>query len=63
MIKEEKHAPWLFIIFPAVTMLFGWGLRGYISGGPFGAMIPDAMVAISISWISFRINKENNKLI
>lgn len=47
--KEEKYTPWLFIIFPAIAMLLGWGLRGYIGGGPFGAMIPGAMVAISIS--------------
>ena len=47
--KKDKHTPWLFVIFPAITMLLGWGLRGYIGGGPFGAMIPGAMVAISIS--------------
>ena len=29
-------------------MLLGWGLRGYIGGGPFGAMIPGAMVAFSL---------------
>ena len=38
-----------FIIFPAITMILGWGLRGYIGGGPFGAMIPGAMLAISLS--------------
>ena len=38
-----------YILFPALTMLLGWGLRGYIGGGPFGAMIPGAMVAISLS--------------
>ncbi len=27
-------------------MSLGWGLRGYIGGGPFGAMIPGAMVAL-----------------
>jgi len=32
-------------------MLLGWGLRGYIGGGPFGAMIPGAMVVLSISML------------
>ena len=32
-------------------MLLGWGLRGYIGGGPFGAMIPGAMVALAISML------------
>lgn len=39
----------MFILFPAVTMLLGWGLRGYIGGGPFGAMIPGAFVALSLA--------------
>jgi len=30
----------------AVIMSLGWGLRGYIGGGPFGAMIPGAFVAL-----------------
>ena len=46
---KENGSPWLFIVFPAITMLLGWGLRGYIGGGPFGAMIPGAMVALSIA--------------
>lgn len=29
-------------------MSLGWGLRGYIGGGPLGAMIPGAMVALAI---------------
>lgn len=32
-------------------MMLGWGLRGYIGGGPFGAMIPGAMVAICLSML------------
>ena len=39
----------MFIVFPALAMMLGWGLRGHIGGGPFGAMIPGAMVALSIS--------------
>lgn len=38
----------LFLFLPGVAMLLGWGLRGYIGGGPFGAMIPGAMVALAI---------------
>lgn len=47
----EKYPAWMFIVFPAISMLLGWGLRGYIGGGPFGAMIPGALVAISISML------------
>lgn len=40
-----------FIVFPAIAMLLGWGLRGYIGGGPFGALIPGAFVALSLSLV------------
>ncbi len=49
MITKKKYASWHFVVFPAITMLLGWGLRGFIGGGPFGAMIPGAMVALCIS--------------
>ena len=45
---KEKYSKWMFIVFPAIAMLLGWGLRGHIGGGPFGAMIPGAMVALSL---------------
>ena len=45
----KEYPKWLFILLPAVTMLLGWGLRGFIGGGPFGAMIPGAMLMITIS--------------
>jgi hypothetical protein len=49
---DQKHQPlWVFILFPAVAMLLGWGLRGYIGGGPFGAMIPGAFVALTLSML------------
>ena len=32
-------------------MLLGWGLRGFIGGGPLGAMIPGAMVALLLGLI------------
>jgi hypothetical protein len=31
--------------------MLAWGLRGYIGGGPFGAMIPGAMVAMCLSML------------
>ncbi len=38
----------MFVVLPALAMMLGWGLRGHIGGGPFGAMIPGAMAAISL---------------
>jgi hypothetical protein len=35
-------------MFPAIAMLLGWGLRGYIGGGPYGALIPGTFVTLSI---------------
>lgn len=32
-------------------MTLGWGLRGFIGGGPFGAMIPGAMVALTLCFL------------
>jgi hypothetical protein len=45
---KKPYNKTLFILFPAVAMLLGWGLRGYIGGGPFGAMIPGALVMLTI---------------
>ena len=36
-------------LLPAVAMMLGWGLRGFIGGGPFGAMIPGAMVILTLA--------------
>lgn len=44
-----KYPSWLFVVFPALAMMLGWGLRGHIGGGPFGAMIPGAFVALSLA--------------
>ena len=49
MVNIKKPSVMEFIMFPAVAMMLGWGLRGYIGGGPFGAMIPGAIVAICLS--------------
>lgn len=48
-VKRAAMPVWLFVVFPAVAMLLGWGLRGYIGGGPFGAMIPGCFVALCLS--------------
>jgi len=46
----KNTAPrWLFFLFPAVAMLLGWGLRGYIGGGPYGALMPGCFVALSLA--------------
>src|SRR6478735_12133993 len=45
---KRKPSLLFFILFPAISMLLGWGLRGFIGGGPYGAMIPGAMVMVAI---------------
>lgn len=35
-----------FLLLPALAMSLGWGLRGFIGGGPLGAMIPGAMIGL-----------------
>jgi len=42
---------WVFLAFPAVAMSLGWAYRGFIGGGPLGAMIPGAMVALALCWL------------
>lgn len=49
MPQKEKYSKSMYIFFPALAMMLGWGLRGHIGGGPYGAMIPGAMVALCIS--------------
>ncbi|MFO1006059.1 MAG: hypothetical protein U0929_08875 [Planctomycetaceae bacterium] len=44
----RQHSPLMFILFPAIAMLLGWGLRGYIGGGPYGALIPGTFVTLAI---------------
>ena len=45
---QKEYSLRLYVLFPAISMLLGWGLRGFIGGGPFGAMIPGAMVMLAI---------------
>jgi hypothetical protein len=45
---DKKQPKLAYILFPGIAMLLGWGLRGYIGGGPFGAMIPGAMIGIAV---------------
>jgi hypothetical protein len=47
--EKENYTRRLFILLPALAMMLGWGLRGHIGGGPFGAMIPGAMLALSLA--------------
>ena len=51
MNKASQNSLLTFLLFPGIAMLLGWGLRGYIGGGPFGAMIPGAMVALAIGML------------
>jgi hypothetical protein len=51
MNKTSNFSVWTYVLFPGIAMLLGWGLRGHIGGGPFGAMIPGAMVALAISML------------
>jgi len=44
----QDRGLWMFCLFPALTMSLGWGLRGFIGGGPLGAMIPGALVAMAL---------------
>lgn len=39
----------MFLLFPALAMSLGWGLRGTIGGGPMGATIPGAMIALALA--------------
>ena len=44
-----KHVA--FLLFPACAMSLGWAFRGFIGGGPLGAMIPGTMVALALAWL------------
>lgn len=44
--QSRSGLAWLIV--PAVVMSLAWGLRGYIGGGPFGAMIPGALVPLML---------------
>ncbi len=46
--EVRTHSTLAWILVPAVIMSLGWGLRGYIGGGPFGAMIPGALVSLML---------------
>ena len=47
--ERGGRALWSWILFPGIAVMLGWGLRGYIGGGPFAAMIPGAFLAMSLS--------------
>ncbi len=49
ILVPPRDAMRLWLALPAVAMSLGWGLRGYIGGGPLGAMIPGAMTALVLA--------------
>ncbi|MDE2126035.1 MAG: hypothetical protein KGJ62_05545 [Armatimonadetes bacterium] len=44
---------WLAVLLPGIAMSLGWGLRGQY-GGPRGAMVPGALVAMALALASRR---------
>lgn len=46
---EQAASRTIWYLLPAVTMSLGWGLRGYIGGGEFGAMIPGALIGLLLA--------------
>lgn len=46
---RQSASMWRFLALPAVAMSLGWGLRGFIGGGPLGAMIPGAMIGLVLA--------------
>ena len=53
---KSQSSAIVFFLYPAVAMLLGWGLRGTIGGGPVGALIPGAMVALVLCQLLNRGN-------
>lgn len=51
---RDSNPRWLFLVFPAAVMSLGWAFRGFIGGGPLGAMIPGALVALALLWLMGR---------
>ena len=51
MNTPPNHKLWVYCLWPAVAMSLGWGLRGFIGGGPLGAMIPGAMIGLLLCFL------------
>ena len=49
--KEEDDEARCVSAVSACAMSLGWAFRGFIGGGPLGAMIPGAMVALALAWL------------
>jgi len=47
-----------YVMTTAVLICLGWGLRGYIGGGPLGAMIPGAFLAL---WLCLLLGIEGRR--
>ncbi len=46
-----RHALASWIWLPGLIMSLGWGLRGFIGGGPLGAMLPGALVTLTVCFL------------
>jgi hypothetical protein len=49
--SELRDKAWFWLLFPAIAMSLGWMLRGFIGGGPLGAMIPGAMTGLALCFL------------
>ncbi|MFN7921756.1 MAG: hypothetical protein U0Q16_16770 [Bryobacteraceae bacterium] len=49
---------WIWLALTGVVLSLGWGLRGYIGGGPLGAMIPGATAALALATLAGRNDRE-----
>ena len=55
--------PLHWTLFAAAAMALGWGLRGFIGGGPLGAMIPGAMIGLVIALLLRTDANQTSRLI
>lgn len=55
---QRSHSFVNFVLVSAVLMSLGWGLRGYIGGGPLGAMIPGAFIAL---WLAILLGLDRSR--
>jgi hypothetical protein len=54
----NRTSLWVWLVLPGVTMSLGWALRGFIGGGPLGAMIPGGLVALVLAVLLDREDSE-----
>ncbi|MEO6182842.1 MAG: hypothetical protein ABIP71_07050, partial [Verrucomicrobiota bacterium] len=61
-VPYDQYPRFVFCLIPAIAMSLGWGLRGFIGGGPLGAMIPGAMVGLILCHL-LRLDKSTSAFI